>query len=419
MAAELLTVIPKEAGIRPLDILLPSRPNLGDYGEVMTTGALEGIKVLDLTRLLPGPFCTTILADHGADVVVVEAPRFKDDPVLAEAPMLRRNKRHMALDLKSDEGKQIFFKLASAADVFIEGFRPGVADRLGVGYQTLRAANRRIVYCSLTGYGQTGPLAKKAGHDLNYMAFSGMLDLVRNHDGRPIAPNFQMADLSGSLYAVVGILLAIVSRGTSGEGQYVDVSMTDGLISLLPLPLSFAFSGNSLPGRADVQGREWFPCYDLYRTRDGEHLSIGSLEPHLWAALCRRLGFPDYADLQYDLAAREEMGANLRTLFARRDLADWLEILNSDDDCVAPVRKVTELPKDPHLLAREMILNSNGDVPAPGIAPKLLGTPGTVRRPPYSFGGDTKEVLRELGHSEQGIADLESKGVVWSPVRQG
>ncbi|MEW6349907.1 MAG: CaiB/BaiF CoA-transferase family protein [Thermodesulfobacteriota bacterium] len=378
----------------------------------MAIGALEGVKVIDLTGLLPGQFCSGMLADHGADVVVVEAPRFKNDSVIGEIPMVRRNKRHLALDLKSAEGKEVFFRLVSRADVCIEGFRPGVAQRLGVGYEQVSGENPRIVYCSLTGYGQTGPLAKRAGHDLNYMAFAGMLDLSRDNLGVPVVPNFQMAGLSGSLYAVIGILMALLSRPATGLGQHVDVSITDGLVSLLPLPLTAAFSGNSLPGRADSTGRDRFPCYDVYQTRDNEFLSVGPLEPHLWVSLCNKLGFPQYASLQYDPNSRDEIASALRRLFLTRDLDDWLEFLSSDDDCVAPVRRVTDLARDPHLQARDMLPIAGGGIPQPGVAPKLMGTPGAVRRPAYRFGEHSREILEELGYSPERIEELRSKGVV-------
>ncbi len=244
------------------------------------------------------------------------------------------------------------------------------------------------------------------------MAFAGMLDLSRDKDGTPVMPNFQMAGLSGSLYAVIGILMALLSRQKTGLGQHVDVSITDGLVSLLPLPLVSAFSGKSLPGRTDSSGRDRFPCYDVYQTRDNEFLSLGPLEPHLWASLCNKLGFPRYASLQYDPSSRDEIAGTLRKLFRTRDLGDWLGILDSDDDCIAPVRRVTDLTKDPHLHARDMLPASNGGIPQPGVAPKLMRTPGTLRRPAYRFGEHTREILEELGYSQEQIEELESKGVI-------
>jgi crotonobetainyl-CoA:carnitine CoA-transferase CaiB-like acyl-CoA transferase len=384
------------------------------YTTEVKMAALDGVKVVDLSRLLPGPFCTALLADHGADVVVVEAPRFRNDPVLGHVPMVMRNKRHMSVDLKTDKGREVFFKLVSTADVLVEGFRPGVAERLGVGQEAVRRANTRIIYCSLTGYGQDGPLATKAGHDLNYMAAAGMLDLIRDKDGTPIMPNFQMADLSGSLYAALGILLAVVARERTGKGQYVDVSMTDGLLSLLAVPLSFTFDSKRFPGRPDNDSPEWFACYRVYRTRDGEYLSVGPLEPHLWESLCEKLGCPRFTALQYEREKQGEIIAHLEQLFASRDLKDWLELLCDPDDCVAPVTRMRDLPDDPHLVARLMIHQSSLGIPEPGITPKLSGTPGQFRRPAYVFGEHTREVLAELGYDENQILRMEEDSVVWS-----
>ncbi len=378
-------------------------------------GTLDGLRVLDLSRLLPGPFCTSLLADHGADVTVVEAPRFKDDVVLGEVPMVRRNKRHLALDLRSDEGKEIFFKLSDEADCFIEGFRPGAADRLGVGYDAVSARNPRIVYCSLTGYGQTGPLVDRAGHDLNYMATAGLLDLNRDKNGFPIMPNFQMADLSGSLYAALGILMAVISRERTGKGQYIDVSMTDGLVSLLPVALSFSFSGALMPGRVSNEGPEWFPCYRVYETKDGRHYTVGPLEPHLWKDLCEKLGCPEYADAQYDVEKLAEITNHFEKLFRSKTLTEWTEFLNEPNDCTAPVNKVTELPNYPHLRSRGMIHFSEGGIPEPGVAPKFFHTPGSVLRPPYAFGEHTREILGELGYPDEKIRELEETGVIWAP----
>ncbi|MBI5571445.1 MAG: CoA transferase [Desulfomonile tiedjei] len=377
-------------------------------------GALDGLIVLDLSRLLPGRFCTTLLADHGADVIAVEAPRFREDSLLGEVPMVMRNKRHLSLDLKSAAGRAVFFKLAEDADVLVEGFRPGVAERLGVGYDSLRERNERVIYCSMTGYGQDGPLSTRAGHDLNYMAAAGMLDMVRDRDGVPIMPNFQMAGLSGSLYATIGILLALASREQTGLGQFIDVSLTDGLVSLLAMPLAFTFSQKRLPGKLGNGSRDSFACYRVYKTRDGEFLSVGPLEPHLWTGLCTRLGCPQYGGLQYHPDRQAEITEHLDRLFRTRDLQEWLGILNHPDDCVAPVTRVADLPRDPHLEARRMVRYSGNGIPEPGIAPKLSGTPGGFRRPAYRFGEHTNEILAQLGHGVDEIRRLEQEGVIWA-----
>lgn len=377
--------------------------------------ALDGLKILDVSRLLPGPFCTTILADHGADVIVVEAPRFRDDPVLGNVPMVRRNKRHASLDLKTDAGKEAFFRLVAVSDVLVEGFRPGVMDRLGVGYEAVKAINKRLIYCALTGYGQTGPLAQRAGHDLNYMATAGMLDLLRDSEGVPLMPDFQMADLSGSLYAALGILLALVARERTGEGQYLDVAMTDGLVSLLPLPLLCQALGKGTPGRPELGSREWLACYRIYETRDHEYLSVGPLEPHLWIKLCEKLGCPHYGPVQYDTSKQQEIVNYLQRLFRTKDLKDWLEFFDEPDCCIAPVNRVRDLHQDPQLSYREMVLFGPTGIPEPGIAPKLSGTPGFLRRPPYEFGQHTFEILTEIGYSLDQIREMHRNQAAWSP----
>lgn len=380
-------------------------------------GALDGITVLDLSRLLPGPFCTTLLADHGAEVVAVEAPRFRDSPVLGEVPMVRRNKRHIALDLSGDAGKRIFFQLAERADAILEGFRPGVTDRLGVGYETVRERNPRVVYCSLTGYGQDGPLAARAGHDLNYMALAGMLDLMRDSNGKPVMPGFQMADLAGGLYAALAILMALISRDKTGEGQYIDVSMTDSLVSLLPVPISFSSSGDLMPGRIDNTNDDWFACYGIYAASDGEYLSVGPLEPHLWEVLCRKLGCEEYIPLQYVAERNREIRRRFDEIFATKTLDEWLNLLNEPNDCVAPVTRVKDIEKDAHFQSRTMLVRTNDGPPQPGVAPKMFGTPGDIRRPPYSFGEHGAEILGELGYSDDDVSGLARDGVVWLPDR--
>lgn len=376
--------------------------------------SLDGLKVIDLSRLLPGPFCTSILADHGAEVIVVEGPRFRESDVLGIVPMTRRNKKHVSIDLSMDSGREVFGRLVRDADVMIEGFRPGVAKKLGVGYDDIRLINPQIVYCSLTGYGQDGPLADKAGHDMNYMGASGLLDLVRDANGFPITPNFQMADLSGSLFAAIGILSALISRQKTGKGQYVDASMTDGLVSLLAVPLSFAFSGNNLPGRISNDSTNWYPCYRIYKTKDDRHLTVGPLEPHLWTSLVQKLGRHDLASKQYDPESSEESARELQDIFSKKTLKEWLDFLDDPNDCVAPVNYVSELPLYDHFIERQTIRRNSQGIYEPGIVPKLSETPGIIRLEAYEFGQHTREVLRSLGYEQNKIDELNSIGAIWA-----
>ena len=380
------------------------------------TGSLAGITVIDLSRLLPGPYCSMVLADHGARVITVEDRRYETDAFFIPAVM--RNKQHMTLNLKTEEGLKIFHQLVQAADVVIEGFRPGVVQRLGVDYKSLSRINPRLVYCSISGYGQTGPLSSRAGHDVNYLAHSGVLELIGEAGRPPCIPGVQIADIAGgSLQAVVGILLALQARERTGRGQHVDISMTDGMIGLLTIPFFLQQRDGSVPRRGDAMLSHRYGCYNVYETADGRHISIGAVEHRFWKRLCERLEVPQYADLQYDEGRRTEIIDTLRQVFRQKTLAEWESLLQDVDACWATVRTVEEVAEDPHFRERQMIIGdaaspeSTGGGYAPGIGVKLSGTPGSVRTPAAGFGQDTGQVLRELGYSEEQIRSLKEKGV--------
>ncbi len=379
-------------------------------------GALEGIRVLDLSRLLPGPFCSTILADHGATVTVIEAPQFRNSSVIASVPMVQRNKRHVAVDLKQDAGREIFMKLASKADVILEAFRPGVVRNLRVDYESITRLNPRIIYCSLSGYGQYGPLAKKAVHDLNCMAFSGVLDLLRDANHVPIEPGIPFAGLIGGLSAALGILIALQARHATGVGQYIDISMSDALISLLALPMANAYQPDKASDYRDFsEVSRNRPFYRSYRTKDNRYITVGALEKHLWLQFCTKLGCPFYAEKQEDKEVAEEIVQYLEHTFRQRNLEEWMVIFNDADDCVAPLLSGYELIEQSHVAAREMLYVSSSGVPQPGIAVKLTATPGSIRNPEYRFGEHTREILMELGYDEREVAILAASGTVWGP----
>ena len=260
-------------------------------------GALAGIKVLDLSRLLPGPYCSMILADHGARVISVEGKRFMADGLFL--PEVNRNKEHMSLDLKAKEGKEIFFRLVKDVDVLLEGFRPGVVHRLGIDYDTVRKANSKIVYCSITGYGQTGPYHKRVGHDVNYLGYAGVLDLIGEADRPPSIPGIQIADIAGGgMSAATGILLALFTRERTGEGQYIDISMTDSMAGFLTIPLNIKNLKGQSPGRADSFLSHRYACYNTYETAHGKYISIGAVENRFCKRLCEHKNIPEYAPLQ-------------------------------------------------------------------------------------------------------------------------
>jgi len=378
-------------------------------------GALRGITVIDLSRLLPGPYCSMILADHGARVIAVEDRKFLADGLFI--PSVNRNKEHISLNLKHPEGLEIFFRLVKTCDVVIEGFRPGVVKRLGVDYERVKAANPSVIYCSISGYGQTGARRDQVGHDVNYLALSGVLDLIGEADRPPSIPGVQIADMAGGgLNAAIGILLALLERHQTGRGQYIDVSMTDGCVGLLPLVLFFRqLTGRELK-RGDALLSHRYACYNTYETADGRFISIGALERRFWERLCSQLGVAEFIPLQYDEPRRREITARLRAIFKGKTLAQWESDLEGLDVCWAPIRRLEEVLGDPLFRAREMVLDTidpdGRPAPAIGVPVKLSRTPGAVRRPAVGFGQSTASVLAELGYSKDEVRDLADKGVV-------
>ncbi|OFV87413.1 MAG: hypothetical protein A3J75_06015, partial [Acidobacteria bacterium RBG_16_68_9] len=298
--------------------------------------ALGHLKMLDLSRQLPGPFCSTVLADLGMDVLVVSVP---NDPFALGIPFLARNKRSMTLNLKTDAGREIFRRLAAGADVVLEGFRPGVTARLGIDYETLRASNPRLIYCSISGYGQDGPYRDRVGHDINYLGYAGVLNFIGAAGGPPVLPGVQIADIGGgALLAAVGILAAVAARERTGQGQFVDVAMLDGSVAWNVYHLlMFQLSGR-LPQRGGEQLTGRHACYNVYETRDGRHVTVGAYEPHFWATLCRHFGREDFVASQWDDGAkREEMLDFFRAAFREKTLAEWMRELGDKAICFGPV----------------------------------------------------------------------------------
>ncbi len=376
--------------------------------------ALQNLRLLDLSRQLPGPFCSTLLADLGMDVLVVAAP---GDPFGAGVPFLGRNKRSMTLNLKHPEGKAIFHRLATEADVLLEGFRPGVTARLGIGWETLRALNPRLVYCAITGYGQDGPYRDRVGHDVNYLGFAGVLNTIGEAGGPPVIPGVQIADIGGgALMAAVGILAAIIAREHTGRGQLVDVAMMDGALAWnVYHALLSSLQGQAPPrGRTPLTGRH--PCYAVYETRDGRHLGIGAYEDHFWATLCRHFGREDFIPHQWDEGAkREEMLAFFRMTFRKKTLAEWNDELADVEICYGPVNTIEEAFEDPQVRHRGMVAElptPRGPMRFPAPPFKLSDTPARVPTPPSAFGQDTNTVLKDLGYDPAGVERLRKDGVV-------
>ncbi len=393
--------------------------------------ALEGIKIIDLSRMAPGPFCTMVLGDLGADVVRVEEPgggrmaRERASNVdesearrSAAFNALNRNKRSIALNLKDTSAQNILQRLVSDADVFVEGFRPGVVSRLGCDYETLNAINPRLVYCSLSGYGQDGPYSGLVGHDINYISVGGALGVIGKQDGQPIIPYNIIADFAGGgLHAATAILAAVIARGHTGRGQYVDVAMSDGVAYMLASIMSAYFSDGVVASRGAMSLNGAAPYYNVYECRDGRYISVGCIEPWFWAALCHALGREDLIPIQFDTGKAEYIKGELRDIFIARDRDEWWETLSQTDNiAVAKVSSLDEVASDPQNLYRDMVIQAgmvNGEsVRQVGIGPKLSDTPGSVRFMGATTGQHTDEVLTELGYSVEDIAGLRESGAV-------
>ncbi len=337
------------------------------------------------------------------DVLAVAAP---GDPFGVGIPFLARNKRSMTLNLKSAEGRDVLLRLVDRADVLLEGFRPGVMARLGLGWETLRARNPRLVYCAISGYGQDGPYRDRVGHDVNYLAYAGVLEYGGAPDGPPAIPGVQIADVgAGGLMAAVGVLTALIARGKTGAGQMVDVAMLDGAVAWnVYHTLLYLLSGTPpVRGRTPLTGHH--PCYAVYETADRRHVTVGAFEPHFWETLCRHFGREDFIPDQWDEGPRrDEMFAFFQRTFRSKPLADWRAELADVPFCFAPVNTVIEALADPQVRHRGMVVDGPDGTPTLGTPIKLSATPASIRTPPPPFGAHTDTVLAELGFSPADVA---------------
>jgi crotonobetainyl-CoA:carnitine CoA-transferase CaiB-like acyl-CoA transferase len=389
--------------------------------------ALEDARVLDMAWLGPGTFCATILGDLGAEVIkVYEArPERRGGPLLfmyPDSPIFPgwRNCKTMGINLKADDGRQIFHTLVKTADVVMEGFRPGTTAKLGIDYDTLRAINPRIVYASLTGYGQSGPYRDVIGHDINYISIGGLLGTMRTSAGPPVVPRAVLADFAaGGLSAAVGILAALVARDKSGEGQYVDVSMTDAVVALLMPILLPCLLGETVSeeGESTATGEEPRPWYNVYETKDGKYISIGCVEPWFYENLCRILGREDFIEHQYaEGEKRDEIARYFKKMFLTKTRDEWMDILSREGTCAAPVYSPEEVVTDPHFLAREMVVEADhptlGKAKQIGSMIKLSQSPFRVRNWAQRFGQHTEEILLELGYEKPRIKQMLDEEVI-------
>ncbi|MGC1517718.1 MAG: CaiB/BaiF CoA-transferase family protein, partial [Azonexus sp.] len=372
--------------------------------------------ILDLTRLLPGPVATLHLADLGADVIKIEDPQVGDyartlgtgqGSDSAYFRMINRNKRGLLLDLKQPEGVAVFMRLAATADVIVESFRPGVVDKLGVGYAAIAAVNPKIAYCSISGYGQDGPYKDLAGHDINYLGYAGVLDQIGREGGDPALPNFQIADLlGGALTAAMGILAAVLDAQRSGQGRYIDVAMTDSVLAHTYFSmLRVNDAGHSVPRGTDLLSGG-LPCYATYRCADGRHMAVGALEGKFWKTCCEMLGQPAWIERQWDAGLRDEVAA----LFATRTRDDWAKLFAAVDCCVTPVLTPEEALDNAQIVARGMVLRDDGLTQfAPPL--KLSDHEFTIRQAAPKAGEHSAEILRAAGYSDTQIDRLQATGV--------
>jgi alpha-methylacyl-CoA racemase len=392
--------------------------------------ALADVRVLDLTRLLPGGFASQLLADLGADVVKVEdtgmgdyirwaPPYYGDDDKQALGTRsalylsLNRNKRSIRLDLKSDAGRDAFLRLVADYDVVLEGFRPGVMDRLGVGYERLREVNPRLVYCAVTGYGQTGPNTARAGHDMNYLALTGLLGLTGEAGGRPIQAAGQIADLGGGgLMAAWGVLAALRERDRSGEGQMVDVSMFDGALSWLAMVAGQYLCDGHVPKRGEGQLTGAYVCYLPYEAADG-WITMGALEPQFWARFCKAVGREDLIEMQFERTGSDAW-REIADVFRARTRAEWKAFNDEHDAMIEPVLEVDEALDSELVSERQMVVEWEqpelGPVRQLGPPVKFSRTPGAVHRPAPAFGEHTREVLADAGFEAGEIDALIESG---------
>jgi crotonobetainyl-CoA:carnitine CoA-transferase CaiB-like acyl-CoA transferase len=398
------------------------------------SGALEDIRVLDLTRLLPGGFCSLMLSDFGAEVLKVEdtgmgdyvrwsPPGYEGAEDSAKSALylaLNRGKRSIRLNLKEEKGREILLRLAREYDVVLESFRPGVLDKLGVGYERLREENPGLVYCAITGYGQTGPNRDRAGHDMNYLGLNGVLGLTGEKGGPPVQSAGQIADLGGgALMAAFGVMAALHERDRSGEGQFVDVSMTDGSLSWLAMEAARYLCDGDVYHRGELYLAGRLVCYRPYEAADG-WITCGALEPKFWERFCRGVGREDLLDKQFETPG-SEAHAEVAEIFRARTRTEWKAFNDEHDAMIEPILELDEALESDLVREREMVVElDQPGVDRPvrqlGVPVKMSRTPGRVEAPGPGLGEHTDEILEAAGYSPAEIDELKQSGAAAGPA---
>ncbi|TFG22998.1 MAG: CoA transferase [Promethearchaeota archaeon] len=400
---------------------------------------LEGKIILDLSRMLPGPYCTMILSDLGADVIRVEDPKYLYSNVppffqkgkyrdSAFNAILMRNKKSITLNLKKEKALEIFYELVKSADIVMDTFRPKVMEKLKIDYKTLSSINPSIICCSLTGYGQFGPYEQLAGHDLNYIGICGILDATReriifgkeNQERKPINPGVQPADIGGALVSAIGILSAIIEREKNPErkGQYIDISMTDSVFSFMPMAAALHFAkeyNKKNSGENILEGGMAY--YAVYSTKDNKYLSIGAIEMKFWHNLCEGLGREDLKGKQWAIRAeKEKVFEELQKEFSKKTQQEWLEIFKNYDTCIAPVNNFAEACEDPQIQARKMVVEMDhpvlGKIKNIASPIKMSRTPPTIRSPAPKIGQNTAEILKQLNYTDEDIQNFKKNKII-------
>lgn len=378
---------------------------------------LQGIRVLDLSRLLPGPYATMLLAEMGAEVIKIETPRVGDyarsmPEEFGGAGMfhlLNRGKKSVGLNYRNKKGRVIFHQLAQTADVIIEQFKPGSMAKWGFDYDSIKAYNPGVVYCSLSGYGQNGPYRNRAGHDINYTAIGGMLGLNATPDTPPVLPGTQIADLSGAMLAATAILGALVGRAGTGEGTYLDVAMLDSVVSwMLPVAGAWLFDTQAPPQPNQLPLAGGFPSFNVYETADGRYLSVGALEPPFWSAFCQTIERPDLLSRTFDPTARAEVAATIRT----RTQANWLAAFDGVEACVEPVLNIQDALTHPQVTARKLVDTENPDANGYPTTRVLPAFGSSETSPAPELGQHSREILTDVGVADSEIDALIARKVV-------
>ncbi len=389
---------------------------------------LSDLKIIDLSRLLPGPFCTMLLADFGAQVIKIEEPK-KGDYIRWWPPLLKgvsgfhivlnRNKKSVSLNLKSEEGQEIFRRLVKSADVLVEGFRPGTMEKLNLGYHELSRLNPRLIYCSITGYGQTGTMRNKAGHDINYLAVSGVLSYSGTKATIPTVPGVQIADIGGgALPAAFAIMMALYVREKTGRGDYIDISMTDISVMWNCLRWGKLIADGIIPEPGDDMLNHGFACYNVYKTKDGRYMALGALEPQFWKNLCDTVGRSDLNSPDYFVPGehQKKLKEELAAIFSSKTQKEWIDIFSKVDCCCEPVQTLDEVIKNENFISKGLVVKMNHDSWGSyfqlGNAFRFKNIKPAIRFHAPELGQHTQEVLHELGYSHSYMEELKNKEVI-------